>query len=58
MTVAKLLTGKDQPLSNHEFVYWMKYFEEKGRQEEEANKPKKTQGQATQKFKKTMGNKD
>lgn len=58
MTATRLLTGEDQPLSNLEFVYWNAYFVRKGEIEAEANKPKKTQGPATQQFKKTMGNKD
>lgn len=55
-TVTKLLTGKDQPLTNLEYVYWLEYFKQKAKYEEEAGKPKKKEGQATQNFKKTMGN--
>ena len=58
MTVTKLLTGQDQPMGNLEFTYWSAYFSRKSEIEAEANKPKKTEGRATQQFKKTMGPKD
>ncbi len=58
MTVTKLLTGVDKPLSNHEFAYWVKYLEYKAELTEKANKPKKTQGPADREFKRTMGPKD
>ena len=55
-TIPELLYGKSGPLSNQEFAYWMAFYKEKSRLQEEASKPKKKEGQATQQFKKTMGN--
>lgn len=55
MTVSKLLSGKDGPLSIQEFNYWNAYFAAKAEIEKKANNPKKS-GHADVQFKKMMGN--
>lgn len=55
-TVTELLTGRKTPLTNVEYLYWLQYYNRKAELQEAANKPKKKDGQATQEFKKTMGN--
>lgn len=56
MTVDKLLTGKDLPMSNLEFTYWGAYFNEKAALQEKASKGKQSKTAGGQELKKMMGN--